>query len=103
MGIIASSSVLGGIILLLGVVITLCCSYKCFKVCQRTYRRLRMPPEERRTLEQQNRELIELLSDPNLTGDNLREVAESVRELININKGLLAGDSPEKMDGQTSV
>ena len=103
MGIIASSSVLGGIILILGVGIALFCSYKCFKVCQRTYRRVRMSAEERRTLEQQNIELIELLRDPSLTGENLREVAKSVRELININKGLLAGDSPENVDGQTSV
>ena len=73
----------------------LVCSYKCFKVCQRTYRRLRMSPEERNTLEEQNQELVELLKDPNLTGENLRLVADNVRRLIDSNRGLLAGDSRE--------
>ena len=51
-------------------------------------------------LEQQNNELVELLKDPTLTGENLSKVAERVRELIQINRELLRGDSSkqEQMD-----
>lgn len=92
--IIVAGSVVGGVLLLIAVIITVYFSYKCFKICQRTYRRLKMPAEERRRLEEQNREFLELLRDPYLTGDNRKDVIDMAKKLIHSNQGLLKGDGP---------
>ena len=90
--IIVAGSVVGGVLLLLVVIVTACFSYLCFKQRERTSRRLNMSPEEIEALEKQNKELVEYLKDPSLSGENLKEVAKCVKKLIDKNHKRLGGD-----------
>ena len=71
------------------------CSYKCFKVHQRTVRRKNIPKEERERLEKQNIKLVGMLHDPLLTDSNMKEILRYVREILETNRKLLMGDGTD--------
>ena len=86
---------IGGLFILMVAITVVICCFMCFKECQRTIRRCLMSKEERMSLEQQNKELIEMLNNPTLDAQQRETFIKTIRECITENQKLLRGDGTD--------